>query len=187
MSIQQPEARVPTDIELVKGAAGGEREAFARLLSRHYDRLFALAWRLTGSRAEAEDLTQDICLALPDKLPSFDGRAAFSTWLYRVAVNAAHDRRRQQATRRKAAEGWEAWEQDRHRRNRQRDDEQRWLARAMATLSMELRDTVALSLGEGMTQAQVAEVLEVSEGTVAWRMSEVKRQLSALARGEEER
>ncbi|MBN8410654.1 RNA polymerase sigma factor [Halomonas cupida] len=187
MSIQQPEARVPTDIELVKGAAGGEREAFARLLSRHYDRLFALAWRLTGSRAEAEDLTQDICLALPDKLPSFDGRAAFSTWLYRVAVNAAHDRRRQQATRRKAAEGWEAWEQDRHRRNRQRDDEHRWLARAMATLSMELRDTVALSLGEGMTQAQVAEVLEVPEGTVAWRMSEVKRQLSALARGEEER
>ena len=187
MSIQEPETRAPTDVELVKGAAGGEREDFACLLSRHYDRLYALAWRLTGSRAEAEDLTQDICLALPDKLIRFDGRAAFTTWLYRVAVNAAHDRRRQQATRRKAAEGWEAWEQDRHRRNRQRDDEQRWLARAMATLSTELRDTVALSLGEGMTQAQVAEVLEVSEGTVAWRMSEVKRQLSALAQAEEER
>ena len=57
----------------------------------------------------------------------------------------------------------------------------------MATLSTDLRDTVALSLGEGMTQAQVAEVLEVSEGTVAWRMSEVKRQLSALAQAEEER
>ena len=185
MSIQEPETRAPTDVELVKGAAGGEREAFACLLSRHYDRLYALAWRLTGSRAEAEDLTQDICLALPDKLIRFDGRAAFTTWLYRVAVNAAHDRRRQQAKRRKAAEGWEAWERGRHQRNRQRDDEQRWLARAMATLSTELRDTVALSLGEGMTQAQVAEVLEVSEGTVAWRMSEVKRQLSALAQAEE--
>ena len=57
----------------------------------------------------------------------------------------------------------------------------------MATLSTDLRDTVALSLGEGMTQAQVAEVLEVSEGTVAWRMSEVKRQLSALAQAEEGR
>ena len=55
---------------------------------------------------------------------------------------------------------------------------------AMARLSDELRDTVALTLGEGLSQAEAGEVLGVSEGTVAWRMSEVKKKLRALAQEE---
>ena len=58
---------------------------------------------------------------------------------------------------------------------------QDWLMTTMARLSPELRDTVALVLGEEMTQGQAAEVLGLSEGTVAWRMSEVKKRLRALA------
>jgi RNA polymerase sigma-70 factor, ECF subfamily len=57
-----------------------------------------------------------------------------------------------------------------------------WLAQAMTQLSPELRDTVALVLGEEMTQAEAGAVLGVSEGTVAWRMSEVKKRLRAKAR-----
>ena len=48
------------DDALARAAAAGDRAAFAALLGRHYDRLFGLAFRLTGRRAEAEDLTQDI-------------------------------------------------------------------------------------------------------------------------------
>jgi len=65
---------------------------------------------LTGARAEAEDLCQDICLALPAKLGSYQRRAKVTTWLYRVAVNAAHDRRRKSATYAKAITGWGDWE-----------------------------------------------------------------------------
>ena len=56
-----------------------------------------------------------------------------------------------------------------------------WLTQTMQRLSPELRDTVALVLGEELTQGQAAEVLGLSEGTVAWRMSEVKKRLRAIA------
>ena len=52
----------------------------------------------------------------------------------------------------------------------------------MTRLSPELRDTVALVLGEEMTQGEAGQVLGVSEGTIAWRMSEVKKRLRAMAR-----
>jgi len=175
----------PTDDEaLAKAAAAGDRAAFATLLDRHYDRLFAFAFRLTGARAEAEDLTQDICLALPVKLASYRGTARFTTWLYRVAVNAAHDRRRRAATRARATDGWGDWEVDRQAAIAAEAEVEDWLATAMRALPRELRDTVALTLGEGLSQSDAAEVLGLSEGTIAWRMSEVKKHLRGLARAE---
>ena len=156
------------DEALAQAAGKGDREAFAALLSRHYDRVYRLGWRLTGSAAEAEDLTQDICLALPTKLGGYRGDARFTTWLHRVVVNAAHDRRRRAATRAKAADGWGDW-----------------VTRAMQGLSDDLRDTLTLVLGEEMTHREAGDVLGVSEGTVSWRMSEVKKHLKALAAAED--
>lgn len=170
----------PTDEALAKAAAGGDRAAFAALLTRHYDRLFAFAFRLSGHRQEAEDLTQDICAALPAKLAGFRGDARFSTWLYRVAVNAAHDRRRRAATHAKASSGWGDWEVNRQAANAEEAANHDWLTAAMTALPDDLRDTVALTLGEELTQAQAAEILGISEGTVAWRMSEVKKRLKDI-------
>ena len=172
------------DETLVSAAVAGDREAFAALVERHYDRVFALAFRLTGVRAEAEDLTQDICVALPAKLARFEGRSRFSTWLFRVTLNAARDRHRRNATRTRASDGWGDWERDRQDENAAEAEAQAWLARVMQGLPPELRETVALTLGEDLTQAEAAEVLGLSEGTVAWRMSEVKKRLRAMARAE---
>lgn len=172
------------DEALASAAAGGDRDAFAALLERHYERIFGLAFRLTGTRAEAEDLTQDICLALPAKLGSWRGEARFTTWLYRVTVNAAHDRRRRAASRAKAADGWGDWEVNRRAGIAEAAAAQDWLTATMARLSPELRDTVALTLGEDLSQRDAAEVLGISEGTVAWRMSEVKKRLREMARAE---
>lgn len=169
------------DETLASAAAGGDRTAFAVLVQRHYDRVFGLAYRLTGARAEAQDLTQDICAALPAKLRNWRGEARFTTWLYRVVVNAAHDRRRRQATHARAASGWGDWEIARQDEIATQAEAQDWLAQAMSRLSVELRDTVALVLGEEMTQAEAGTVLGVSEGTIAWRMSEVKKRLRAMA------
>jgi RNA polymerase sigma-70 factor, ECF subfamily len=172
------------DEALANAAATGDREAFAALLSRHYDRIFGLSFRLTGARSEADDLAQDICLALPAKLGSYRAEARFTTWLYRVTVNAAHDRRRRIATHRRAADGWGGWEIGRQADMAQAAEAQDWLTTAMARLSPELRDTVALTLGEDLSQAEAAKVLGLSEGTVAWRMSEVKKRLREFARAE---
>ncbi|MCR8722735.1 RNA polymerase sigma factor [Frigidibacter sp. ROC022] len=168
------------DEALALAAADGDRVAFSALLGRHYDRLFGLAFRLTGRRAEAEDLTHDICLALPAKLAGFRGQARFTTWLYRVVVNAAHDRRRRAATRARAATGWGDWELNRQAAMAEQRDAVDWLTEAMRALPEELRDTAALVLDGEMTQAQAAEVLGIAAGTLAWRMSEVKKRLRAL-------
>lgn len=173
-----------SDETLAHEAASGDRAAFAALLGRHYDRLFGLSFRLTGQRSEAEDLTQDICMALPAKLAGFRGTARFSTWLYRVAVNAAHDRRRRAATRSRAADGWGDWERARQDEIAEAAATRDWLATTMRDLPPELRDTVALTLGEELSQAETAEILGISEGTVAWRMSEVKKRLRERARAE---
>ncbi len=169
-----------TDETLAQSAADGDREAFSLLLRRNYDRLFGLCFRLTGTRADAEDLTQDICAALPAKLNGFRGQARFSTWLYRVAVNAAHDRRRRFASHARAADGWGDWEVNRVAANRETQDGIDWLTQSMCTLPQELRDTLALTLEEEMTHREAGVVLGVSEGTISWRMAEVKKHLRAL-------
>ena len=174
-----------TDNALAQAAAAGDSAAFASLLERHYDKLFAFCFRITGSRSEAEDLTQDICAALPAKLAGFDGRAAVTTWLYRVAVNAAHDRRRKRATYAKATTGWGDWEQARAAANLQADSQLAWLVGAMNALPDDLRDTVALVFDD-MTHAQAADVLGVSEGTISWRMSQAKKTLRAIHEKEEQ-
>lgn len=170
-----------SDTDLARAAASGDRAAFAALVNRHYDRIHGLCWRLTGQRAEAEDLAQDICAALPAKLRGWKGEARFTTWLYRVIVNAAHDARRRAETRQRAARGWGDWEIARQDGMAEEKAAQDWLAQAMTRLTPELRDTVALVLGEELTQAEAAAILGLSEGTVAWRMSEVKRRLRAIA------
>ena len=169
------------DETLATAAAQGDRTAFGVLVSRHYDRIFGLAFRLTGNRAEAQDLTQDICAALPAKLRNWRGEARFSTWLYRVVVNATHDLRRRHFTRATAASGWGDWEIARQDEIATQAEALDWLTLAMQRLSPELRDTVALVLGEELTQSQAGDILGVSEGTVAWRMSEVKKRLRAMA------
>ena len=170
--------------QLALAAAGGDRQAFCCLLDRCYDRLFGLAFRLTGSRAEAEDLTQDICAALPVKLRAYRAEARFGTWLYRVAVNAAHDRRRRAASHTRAASGWGDWEQNRQATNAQEAEQVDWLTQSMRALPGDLRDTLALVLDD-MTHADVADVLGISEGTVSWRMSEIKKRLKAIKEKEE--
>ena len=173
-----------SDEDLAKAASLGDGAAFASLLERHYDRLFRLCFRLTGAQAEAEDLCQDICAALPAKLRAFRGESKITTWLWRVAVNAAHDRRRRRATYVRASEGWGDWEtarQDAMAEGRERTD---WLMAALARLPEDLRDTLALVLDE-VSHAEAGAILGISEGTVSWRVSEAKKRLRAMRAAEE--
>src|SRR5947208_17003890 len=87
-----------TDVDLVAAVLAGNRDAFAFLLRRHYDRIHGLAWQLTGSRSDADDVAQDVCLALVEKIGSFRGEAKFSTWLTGITFNACRDWRRRRRT-----------------------------------------------------------------------------------------
>src|SRR5688500_7463150 len=80
-----------TDEELLSGFIAGDDRAFEILISRHEQRVFAVALKITGSRPDALDAIQETFITAFRKAKTFRGESAFGTWLYRIAINAAKD------------------------------------------------------------------------------------------------
>jgi len=82
------------DAELISLARQGDSAAFGRLVKRHYDFIYRVAFRWCGRQADAEDVAQDVCVRLARSIGSYRGGSAFTTWLYSMTLNAARDIRR---------------------------------------------------------------------------------------------
>jgi RNA polymerase sigma-70 factor (ECF subfamily) len=156
----------------VAAARAGDRDALDALLRRHYDRLYALCRRMAGNEADALDATQEALLAIVRGLDRFDGRAAFSTWSYRVATNACVDELRRRG--RRPDPGLPEEERpspggppELGEEVTQRVD----IDRAMATLPMEFRAAVVLRDQCGLDYAEIATVLDIAPGTVRSRIA----------------
>ena len=169
------------DDGLARLAAQGDRDAFAGLIDRHYDRIFALSWRFLGERAEAEDLAQDVCVALARRIRSYRAEARFTTWLFRLVLNAARDRMRSNGSRARAAARFAELDGLRREEESARASDAEWLRAAIRELRPDLRETAVLVLDHGLTHAEAAAVLEVAESTVSWRLMELRRELRSLA------
>jgi RNA polymerase sigma-70 factor (ECF subfamily) len=87
------------DATLARLAAAGDREALDTLLDRHVDRVHAICRRIVGHPEDALDATQEALIAVARAIDRFDGRAKFTTWLYRIATNAAIDELRRRRRR----------------------------------------------------------------------------------------
>ncbi len=83
--------RVDDDFDLVKQALCGEESAFAILAERHYPRTYRVCYGVLGNVQDAEDCVQETWIKVFGSLASFGGRASFTTWLYRIAMNACYD------------------------------------------------------------------------------------------------
>ena len=81
----------PTTAGLPPRRLRGDREAFRRLVERHYAMIYRVAYRYVGSAADAEDIAQDVCVALATRLEKFGGRSRFSTWLVAIVINRCRD------------------------------------------------------------------------------------------------
>ena len=81
-----------SDGAAIEAVLAGDREAFGVLVKRHSRMLFRLAYRMTGNQADADDVVQEAFLRGYRKLESFESRANFSTWIYRIAVRCALDK-----------------------------------------------------------------------------------------------
>ncbi len=163
------------DSDLVAAAQSGQAEALDRLLRRHYDRIYAVCRRLAGNEADALDATQEALLAVVRGLPRFDGRAAFSTWCYRVATNACLDELRRRARRPRA---FLPGEDDRARPVA--DDgpaldeavtDRLDIDAALAGLSEEFRAPVVLRDLCQLDYAEIADILGIPAGTVRSRIA----------------
>src|SRR5687768_9255231 len=88
---------VDPDEQLVRKAQRGDRDAFGRLVEAHRNRLYTLAVRELGSAADADDAVQEALIRAWRALPRFRAEASFSTWIYRICLNAISDQRARSA------------------------------------------------------------------------------------------
>lgn len=172
------------DQRLAMDAATGNARAFEALIGRHYDRIHAIAWKFTGGPPDSEDLAQDVCMALGAKIRSFRGEAKFTTWLYQVVLNAARDRGRRDKTRAAATAGFAEVDDLRRGADADRAARADWLRAAIRELKPDLRETAVLVLDEGLSHGEAAEVLDVAEGTISWRLGEIRKALKVEADAE---
>jgi len=169
------------DERLALDAAAGDRAAFERLLHRHFERIHGLAWRFMGGPPDSEDLAQDVCIALGRKIRSYRGDARFTTWLYQVVLNAARDMMRRHSTRSAATATFAEVDDLRRGEDAARASDAAWLRSAIAGLKDDLRETAVLVLDEGLSHGEAAEVMDVAESTISWRLMEVRKALKKLA------
>lgn len=166
------------DAQLAEGVRRGDSAAFDQLVVRHMRRAFGVAYRLMGQREDAEDLVQETFLAVLERIDTFQAGRRFAPWFYRILVNRGLNARKARALRvmeeipvnaaarsvgpDRAAEQSELREE---------------LRQAMAGLPERQRTIVQLSELEGFTSPEIAEVLEISEGTVRWHLHEARKTL----------
>ena len=179
-----PEVEIPADAGLLARARRGDADAFMALVQPFDGSFRRLAFRLLRNRDRMDDALQDAYVRAFRGLASFGGRAALSTWLYRIVYNACLDELRRTPGSRDVPLGQADSPTDdpADAAGRRLD-----LAAALAALPAELRAVVLLIDVEGLEYEEVAAVLAVPPGTVASRLSRARSALrTALADSPEE-
>ena len=171
--------RSAEDARLVSSFLEGDRRAFDELMRAHEDRVFAVCLRILTDREAALDAVQETFITVYRKAQQFSGASAFSTWLYRIAVNTCYDqlrrtRRHQTQPLPEAVDPADVRSGDTLGSIELRPD----LERALANLVPEFRVAVVLSDLEGLPLQAVAEALDVPIGTVKSRIFRGRRMLA---------
>ena len=170
---------VTTDALLVKRAQRGDRNAVDALLRENYDIVRAVCHRIVINTSDAEDATQLALMAIVRALPSFDGRAKFSTWVYRIATNAALDELRR-IRRRDVPNDDAKFANISITDATNAVDAQMDVSAALAQVAEEFRVALVLRHIADLDYEEIAVILDVPVGTVRSRLSRGRAQLTAL-------
>jgi len=172
------------DGQQVAAARNGDRRAFGALVERHRVLLYRFLLRRCRSAEDAQDLAQEAFIIAWTRLPTFDGRSRFSTWLLGIALNLARDRANRASTRREVE-----LDEDVERNapdpsagpdiQRERRRALGALQQAIERLSPDLRTTLELVAFEDMPYDEVALLLDVPAGTVKSRVNRARSLLRA--------
>src|SRR5882672_7799071 len=170
------------DERVIEACQAGDREAFRLLFDTYKDRVFSIAvYSFGGDEAAASDVSQQIFLKLMTSIGQFRGDSAFTTWLYRLVVNACTDEQRK---RRRFLPFGEAMPMSRVEEKR---PQERHYARleiadsvqaAIRELKPKLRIAILLKYVEDLSYEEIASVLSCSKGTVASRLNRGHRKLA---------
>lgn len=171
------------DETLLEGLKSGEESAYENLIERFQQPIYNLVHRLIEDPSEASDVVQDVFLKVFRNIGAFRGQSSLKTWIYRIAVNEAHNRRRWFGRHRRPevelesdGEAGKGWLDHLHDPARSPYDlvlnEERRVAieRALAGLNPVFRTAVVLRDLEELSYEEIADVLDVSLGTVKSRI-----------------
>ncbi|OGW40319.1 MAG: hypothetical protein A2010_15815 [Nitrospirae bacterium GWD2_57_9] len=175
------------DSDLIRLFQGGDQTSFEEIVSRNQDRVYNLCRRILGNGHDAEDAAQDVFVKAYQNLHHFQPNAALYTWLYRIAVNTCIDYRRRplfESLFRRNSEGEEVMidavsDQPSPERLYESAQNERLLQQGLAAISPKLRAAIVLREVEGLSYEEIADVLEVSLGTVKSRISRAREELLA--------
>lgn len=163
-----------TDDLLIARAAKGDHRAFEQLYRAHVDRIYGLCLRMTRNTANAEDCTQQAFIQAWEALPRFERRSAFNTWLHRIAVNVVLGRRR---SRHEDEPLMAIVEEDSIGITFDTPVEVAEIEAAIDALPQGARDVLVLSGIYGHSHAQIAQMLDVAEGTCKAQLHRARRLL----------
>jgi RNA polymerase sigma-70 factor (ECF subfamily) len=171
-----PRATTNEDLRLANGCAAGDTFIFEEIYRVHADRMKSIAYNHLGNVSDAEDAVQETFLKLHRSASTYNGESAFTTWLYRVLINTCYD-----ALRRRQRRIQEAPIDDvvtGTRAGASVDDAKRIALRKMLTELPEQRRTVFMLFEiEGLSHAEIAQILNITEGNSKWILFATKKQL----------
>jgi RNA polymerase sigma-70 factor, ECF subfamily len=155
----------------------GDHEAFEALIKRHQRMIHALAFRMTGSLADAEDLAQEVFIQAFRQLDSYRAEARFSSWLYRIAINLCLN---WQARRARQQRLHDEWGQSLQNADAPSDRRAQLVQIALMKLHPKQRAAIALTVYEELSHAEAARILNCSETTVSWRVFTARAKLKKI-------
>jgi RNA polymerase sigma-70 factor (ECF subfamily) len=170
----------------VTQSRNGDHAAFAALVRAHQPMIHSLTFRMTGSLADCKDLAQETFIRAYRQLDSYQGTSKFSSWLYRIAINACLDWRRRETRRTRLLAGWaeagvtESSGTDSD--DADPDELSRLVQAALLKLPDKQRAAIVLTVYAGHNHAEAGRILGCSETTVSWRIFSARRKLKKLLR-----
>ena len=173
-------AAAERDGALVARARAGDATAFDTLVRAHMEQAFRVAFRVVGHREDAEDLVQEAFLAAYQYLDSFEVGRPFGPWLMRIVLNRGANLRRSRARRSMEPETEGVSDAPSALEESERRDTGRVLRDALATLSERQRQIVTMFDVDGMTSAEIGEMMQLAPGTVRWHLHEARRHLRVV-------
>lgn len=181
-------ARLAEERAWVEAALDGDNKAFGKLVERYQKKVYGLAFGILRNREDAWDVAQDAFVKAYKNLSTYEGNAAFYTWLYRITYNLSLDVLRskgRRATEELTEQTQEAAGDDSPRPEHPSETaERRELAevvkQAMSKLTEKHRAIIVLREIEGLSYEEMADVLQISKGTVMSRLFHARRNLAAL-------
>ena len=169
----------PSDIELVHKVKNGDRDALELLFEKHYLSVYRLSYRWCGVRENAEDITQDVFVKLVQKLHTFNQKASFRTWLYRITINTAKDYHRKNTKKYTVESSFD----DDNVQDNLKTQEDRIAAKQFYKMIHQLPDkqkeSILLVFAEGLSHKDAARVLNCMETTISWRIFQARKTLKA--------